>query len=199
MSTFWNDRYATEGYVFGTAPAAFLPAHAGLIPFGASALCVADGEGRNAVWLAEQGCAVTAFDVSENALAKAASLAETREVSVDFHQNGIEDWDWNRQYDLVLGCFIQFVGPPEQATLLNNLKRAVAPGGRLMLHGYTPEQVALGTGGPGREENMYTEALLRQHFGDMNILRLATYEAHLNEGSGHKGRSALIDLIADNV
>jgi hypothetical protein len=77
------------------------------------------------------------------------------------------------------------------------LQRTLAPGGRLLLHGYTPEQVAYGTGGPPDPENMYTEAALRDAFGGMRLLRLSSYEKHLEEGEGHSGRSALIDLIAD--
>lgn len=97
----------------------------------------------------------------------------------------------------MVGVFIQFVGPEGRTALFDGIRRALAPGGRLMLHGYTPEQVALGTGGPGRRENMYTEEMLRDSFADLQVLRLASYEKVLREGTGHSGRSALIDFIAD--
>ncbi len=194
----WDARFASRDYVFGTDPSVFLTSNRGLVPHGASALCVADGEGRNGTWLAAQrGCAVTAFDLSPNALDKARALAGRAGVTLDLHTATIEDWNWSQSYDLVVAVFIQFADPASRATLFANLKRAVAPGGRLMLHGYTPEQVPLGTGGPKNPDFMYTEALLQDAFGDMQILRLATYEKHLSEGAGHAGRSALIDLIAD--
>lgn len=194
----WDQRYATDDYVFGTAPSGFLTAHAGLIPCGARTLCVADGEGRNSVWLAQQGCDVTAFDLSPNAIAKAAKLARDADVEPDFKVSTIEDWPWDAApYDLVVAVFIQFLNPVERATVFDGLRRAVAPGGRLMLHGYTPKQVDYGTGGPGNPDFMYTETLLRDGFPDLTILRLDSYEKDLDEGAGHSGRSALIDLIAD--
>ncbi len=194
----WDQRFATDDYVFGTEPATFLTAHAGLIPSGARTLCVADGEGRNSVWLAQQGCDVTAFDVSPNALAKAQKLATTAGVSVRFDCSKIEDWDWGAEgYDLVVAIFIQFLSPPERCPVFAGLRRALAPGGRLLLHGYTPKQVDYGTGGPGNRNNMYTPDLLRESFPDLTVLRLDSYEKHLSEGKGHSGQSALIDLIAD--
>ncbi|MCT4557965.1 MAG: class I SAM-dependent methyltransferase [Pelagimonas sp.] len=193
----WNDRYNTPDYVYGTAPTGFLTDHAGMIPAQARVLCVADGEGRNSVWLARQGARVTAFDPSENALAKARALADQQGVRVDYHQADFAQWDWTQAFDVVVACFIQFSPPSERAEVFKNLGRAVKSGGRLMLHGYRPEQVALGTGGPPDESYMYTEALLRDSFADMRILRLASYDKTLHEGAGHHGPSALIDLIAD--
>jgi len=76
------------------------------------------------------------------------------------------------------------------------MKAALKPGGLLLLEGYRPEQLAYGTGGPGVEENLYTEALLREAFADFDIERIDAYDAELNEGPGHSGVSALIDLIA---
>ncbi len=76
------------------------------------------------------------------------------------------------------------------------MKRTLKPGGTLLLHGYRPEQVDYGTGGPPHREHMYTEALLRDAFGDMEVLRLAAYDREIREGTGHAGMSALIDLIA---
>lgn len=194
----WDDRYASADYLFGTEPAAFLRDHAGLIRPGARTLCVADGEGRNSVWLAQAGCTVTAFDLSATGLEKARALARARDVTVDFRQADILDWDWSAApYDLVVAVFIQFLPPAGRDAVFAGLRRALAPGGRLMLHGYTPEQVALGTGGPPHAENMYTEPMLRDAFGDLTVLRLSSYEKHLAEGTGHHGRSALVDLIAD--
>jgi hypothetical protein len=76
------------------------------------------------------------------------------------------------------------------------MQRTLRPGGRLLLHGYRPEQVALGTGGPPDPTHMYTEELLRDSFGAMDIERLASYDAVIEEGAGHNGTSALIDLVA---
>lgn len=193
----WDARFDREDYLFGTEPAAFLADHAGFIEPGARALAVADGEGRNAVWLAEQGLSVTAMDASKVALAKARRLAGARGVAVDFRHGDVATWDWQAErYELVVAVFIQFAGPELRARVFDGLKTCLAPGGLLMLHGYTPEQIGHGTGGPGKAENLYTADMLRAAFPEFRAYRLASYEKFLSEGSGHAGRSALIDLIA---
>jgi len=195
----WSQRYrdAGDNYLFGEAPNRFLEAHLHYLDAGATALSVADGEGRNSVWLAEQGLAVTALEISPVALAKAAKLARGRQVSVDFVQADIMAMDWPlAAYDFVVGIFIQFVGPEDRALLFAGIKQAVKPGGLVLLHGYTPKQLDYRTGGPSAVENLYTEALLRQNFADFELLVLREYEDDLTEGSDHHGRSAVIDLIA---
>ncbi len=192
----WNERYAGDDYLFGTEPADFLARAASWLRAGDSALCIADGEGRNSVWLAGQGLRVTAFDPAPNAVAKARRLAEARGVAVAFHETDLDGWDWSRQFDVVAGIFIQFVGPDERAGLFERIKGAVRPGGLLFLHGYAPRQVEYGTGGPPYRENMYTEALLRDAFAGWEVLRSADFDAEVDEGKGHSGRSALVDFIA---
>jgi len=193
----WNDRYNTPDYLFGTEPAAFLQREMPRLSSGQSALCVADGEGRNSVFLAGQGLRVTAMDASDVAIAKAQALAAARGVSVDFHVADIAGWDWDaRRYDAVIAIFIQFAAPPLRDAIFSGMIRALAPGGLLLLHGYSTEQLAHNTGGPRSIENLYTADLLADRFADLNILHLAEYEAVLAEGSRHVGRSALIDLVA---
>jgi 2-polyprenyl-3-methyl-5-hydroxy-6-metoxy-1,4-benzoquinol methylase len=92
----WDERYSREDYVFGTEPNGFLASCAPLLSPGQSALCVADGEGRNSAWLAGQGLSVTAFDVSAVGIAKARRLAAAKGVAVDHRRAAIEDWDWSR-------------------------------------------------------------------------------------------------------
>ena len=117
----WNERYAGDDYLFGTEPAAFLHRAAEWLRPGATALAIADGEGRNSVWLAEQGLTVAAFDPAPNALAKARKLAAARGVVVDYHLADLDGWDWARVFDVVAGIFIQFVGPEERSRLLPRL------------------------------------------------------------------------------
>lgn len=193
----WEDRYSsTAEYLFGKAPAQFLLDNPGWVTPGQEVLVVADGEGRNASHLAAQGANVRSFDLSATAVARATALAEERQVIVEANLSTWEDWDWTgRSYDLVVAIFIQFVGPDERGAQFANLKQAVKPGGVLMLHGYRPEQVALGTGGPPNVENMYTEKILEKYFCNWQIERLASYEREVQEGRGHSGKSALIDLI----
>ncbi len=193
----WDQRYATDEYIFGTQPARFLERHAELLTPGLRALSIADGEGRNAVFMAEQGLHVSAFDASQNALSKARKLAATRGVELDLHLADINQWVWlPNTYDVVVGVFFQFAEPQQRAAIFEGIKTTLKPGGRVLLHGYRPEQLEYATGGPPHRENMYNEALLREAFADFDIQLLRAYDENINEGSGHVGMSALIDLIA---
>jgi len=193
----WEERYsASDDYLFGTAPAAFLLENPGWLRPGLKALAVADGEGRNSVHMAERGLNVTAFDLSPTAVQRARKLATQRGASVAFHQSDWLGWDWSEAtYDLVLAVFIQFADPAARVGQFESMKSVLKPGGVLMLHGYRPPQVQLGTGGPPDPANMYTEELLRASFKGWRIERLAAYERDVQEGRGHSGKSALIDLI----
>lgn len=192
----WDDRFTSNEFLFGTNPAVFLEKAAAGLPAGSDVLCVADGEGRNSVFLAEQGHHVTAFDASVVGVEKARQLAERKDVRVSYHVAQIEDWDWTLTYDVVVGIFIQFMPPEMRDAIFREMRAAVKPGGLLLLHGYAPRQVDYGTGGPPNADNMYTTELLRDAFGDWDVLSLTDYDADIQEGKGHAGRSALVDLIA---
>ncbi|MEM8930763.1 MAG: class I SAM-dependent methyltransferase [Acidobacteriota bacterium] len=193
----WDERYAQDGYWFGTEPAEFLTRQSQLLRPGLEALVIADGEGRNSVYLAERGVETTAFDASPVAVTKARSLAEARQVEIAFHVADVESWTWEpERYDLVVAIFIQFLGPRAMATTFEAMQRTLRPGGRVLLHGYRPEQLAYRTGGPSAVENLYTEALCREAFAGLEIEHLGSYDAEIREGTGHVGRSALLDLVA---
>lgn len=196
----WNNRFCAAGYLFGKGPNAFLASQAPRLRPGMRALCVADGEGRNSVWLAQRGLAVTAFDFSPVALAKARALAREAGVQVDYRQSDIFAWDWSvARYDVIAAIFIQFLTPAQRAAVFAGMRSALAPGGLLILQGYRPEQLGYGTGGPPQVENLYTEALLRESFADWRILHLAAHDDVVDEGEGHRGMSALIDLVAQRL
>lgn len=192
----WEERYSTPDYVFGKDPAQFLTEHMHLLHAGQTALCVADGEGRNSVFLAQQGLQVTALEYAPSAIAKAQDLAKAAGVSIDIQEADVLRHDWADQYDAVLGIFIQFAGPEEREQLFTGMKHSVRPGGLMLLHGYTPEQIAYGTGGPPHAENMYTTGQLATDFDGWDILENRAYERDVQEGRGHSGHSALIDFVA---
>lgn len=196
---FWSDKYraAGEAYLFGTAPNRFLQSQSSLLVPGQRALSIADGEGRNSVWLAERGLDVTATELSPVALDKAATLAAARGVSVDFALADALCWTYpDETFDLVVGIFIQFAAPDERRVLFDNMKRTLRPGGHIVLQGYTPKQLDYGTGGPSAVENLYTAALLRDAFGDLELGCLQEYESELDEGLAHRGHSAVIGMVA---
>ena len=192
----WEERFATPDYLFGKEPAQFLLDHADLFQPGLSVLSVADGEGRNSVHLAQRGLQVTALEFAPSAIAKARILADERGVTVDFRRFDVLTQEFDGTYDIVLGVFIQFVGPAERAQLFRKMQDATKPGGLMMLHGYTPEQIAHGTGGPPDVRNMYTCKTLSESFLGWEIHKCREYEREVQEGRGHSGLSALIDFIA---
>ena len=193
----WNQRFAADGYLFGTEPNAWLREHAGVWHTGQHVLCVADGEGRNSVWLAGRGLRVSAFDIAEVGLAKARRLAAARGVAVDFRHADCDGYAWPRgTLDGVAAIFIQFADPALRERLFSRIVHSLRPGGTLLLQGYTPRQLEYRTGGPPLVDHVYTPELLRTAFAALDIIELREYEAELAEGSGHNGRSALLGLVA---
>lgn len=197
MKEFWNERFGGEEYFYGTTPNAFLAAQTHLLKPGQFALSVADGEGRNGVWLAEQGLDVLAVDFSEKALQKSRKLAESRGVALQTELADLHRWNWGEnRFDVIAAIFIQFASSQERPELHQSIQRALKPGGLLLLQGYTPKQLEFRTGGPSNRDNLYTAADLQRDFAAMEILQLREHETIISEGPGHSGMSALVDLVA---
>ena len=192
----WNDRFAAPGYLFGTAPNAFLKAQAHRLKRGQTALSIADGEGRNGVFLAEQGLDVLSIDFSPVALGKARELAMARAVTLKTEQADIESWAWPpARFDVVVSIFTQFSPPEVRPRVFAGMKQALKPGGLLLMQAYRPEQLKYGTGGPKEVERLYTRALLETAFGDFTAHDIREHDDMVEEGGGHAGMSALIDLV----
>jgi SAM-dependent methyltransferase len=193
----WDERFGTDDYIFGTEPNRFLVSQAHRLAAGARALSVADGEGRNSVWLAERGLDVDAVEISPRAVEKARRLAAERRVAVCFEVADVRAWTWPAaRYDVIAAIFIQFAAPAERSELFIRFQRALRPGGLLILEGYGVRQIEYGTGGPPHVENLYTRTMLEDAFRDFEILLLDEREDWLEEGTKHVGRSALVDLVA---
>ena len=192
----WNQRYAGDELLFGEAPNDYLRAQAPRLPRSGRALCVADGEGRNSVWLAQQGLQVDAFDIAERGVAKARALARRRGVAVDFAVADGDALAWPQAvYDLVAAIFIQFADPAMRQRLFANMLRALRPGGLLVLQGYPPRQLQYRSGGPQRIDHLYTEEMLRAAFAAEQIVELRSYDAELREGTQHTGMAALVGMV----
>ncbi len=192
----WQQRYDRSEYLFGEAPNAFLRDHADLVKPGAKVLALADGEGRNGVFLAERGCDVLSMDFSARALQKAGALARKRGVTLRIEEADVTTWPFPEEdYDVVVAIFIQFLPPAPRKALFANIRKTLKPGGLLLLQGYRPEQIAYGTGGPSQVENFYTRDLLEAEFADF-ACDIKSHDAEIHEGVAHGGMSALIDLVA---
>ena len=193
----WEIRYRVRDYVFGREPNYFLAACKHLLPRSGKALAVADGEGRNGVWLAEQGLDVVSLDFSPAAQAKATALARERGVAMTIERADVHDWAYPEgTFDVVCEIFTQFSSRPERARKWAGMKRTLKPGGLLILIGYTPKQLQYGTGGPKELANLYTRALLERAFGDLDDVAIGEEELELHEGASHEGLSAVIHMTA---
>ena len=192
----WESRFAAPEYLFGTAPNAFVKSQAHRLEPGQKALALADGEGRNGVWLAELGLDVLSLDFSANALRKARALAALRRVDLRFQQVDLAIWPWpTAEFDVIVAIFIQFADPPFRQRIFGGIKTALKPGGLLLMQGYRPEQLNYRTGGPSQVENLYTTALLEDSFSDFASVEINEHDSMVDEGGGHAGMSALIDFV----
>lgn len=154
----WDERYAVDELVWHAEPNRFLAEEAeGLSP--GTALDLACGEGRNAVWLAEKGWRATGIDFSSVALSKAHRLAESRGVEVEWIEADLRTWRPSARYDLVVLCYVQL--PPDQRRALDRAAaEAVAPGGRLVIVGHHLDNLEHGVGGPQHPDVLFTESAL---------------------------------------
>ena len=193
----WDERYSIDEYLFGKEPAQALLRNEEHLVSGGTTLVIADGEGRNSVYLAKKGFKVTATDNSIVANRKAKSLAVIENVQVDYRLEDFFDINWSeKNYDNVIGICFQFVPHHLIDNVLMDLRSATKKGGTLLIHGYTPKQLKYGTGGPKDKSLMYTKDTFTNLFHESEIFKLEEYEAIINEGVGHSGRSAMIDFIA---
>jgi SAM-dependent methyltransferase len=193
----WEDRFAGADYAFGKAPNYFLAGCKDLLPKSGRALAVADGEGRNGVWLAEQGLDVLSIDFSPSAQRKARALAVERGVTVAFDLVDVHGWDYPQAaFDVVVEIFTQFSSPAEREKKWSGMRRTLKPGGLLIVLGYTPKQLVYGTGGPKQLENLYTREMLESAFDRFRNVTIVEEEIEMHEGASHGGMSAVIGLVA---
>jgi SAM-dependent methyltransferase len=195
MKDFWNDRYREPGFVYGETPNAFLVSHERLYRPGQRALAVADGEGRNGVWLATRGLQVMSVDHSEVGLEKARALAERLGVTVETRCVDLAEWDWPEGvFDHVVAIFAHF--PPNvRQSIHRAMLRSLRPGGLLLLEAFSPEQIDFQSGGPRDPDMLYSAVMLREDFVDGDIEEIADTVASLDEGPFHQGPAAVIRAL----
>lgn len=191
----WNERYSAEAYAFGTQPNDFLASMLDRLPKG-KALCLAEGEGRNAVWLAEHGWDVTAVDVAEVGLAKAQQLAAERDVSINTIHADLADFEIGaKQWDLIVSVFCHLPLALRQrvhAACVSGLNS----GGAVLLEAYTPLQLEYKTGGPPVVDLMMTAEALEQEFDGLRFEHLNECVRDVTEGQYHTGDGAVVQMFA---
>lgn len=193
---FWNERYAGHAeYVYGTEPNDFLREQADTFPHG-RALCLAEGEGRNGVFLAERGHRVTGVDFSREGLRKAAALAAERGVTLDLVEADLADYEPPADaFTAVVSSWLH-LPPPLRQTVHARAVRALVPGGMFLLEAYTPDQLRHGTGGPKDVALLYTCDLLIPDFAGCDLLIARELEREVHEGTFHGGMSSVVQILA---
>ena len=190
----WNQRYNTDAYVYGTEPNEFLKQQVSKLPKG-NILCLADGEGRNSVYLATLGYDVTAVDSSDVGLAKAEKLAAEKGVTITTQVADLADYDLGQgQWQGIVSIFCH-LPPPLRKQVHSNINAALADGGVFLLEAYTPEQLQHGTGGPPNAAMMMTAAELPTELSGLHIDSCNELERQVLEGEGHSGTGAVVQLI----
>ncbi len=193
----WEKRYSADEYLFGKGPNYFLASCKNMLPPVGRALAVADGESRNGVWLAEQGLDVVAVEFSPAARNKAAALAKERGVTIELIGADVHAWEYPaEEFDLVVEIFTQFSTPDQRLLKWAGMKKALKPGGLLIIQGYRPKQVEYGTGGPKQRENLYTREMLRDAFAGFSDMEIVEDDLDMHEGVAHGGMSAVINFTA---
>ncbi|UTG93273.1 SAM-dependent methyltransferase [Geobacter sulfurreducens] len=191
----WNERYDTEEFVYGREPNAFLAGVSAMMPPG-DVLCLAEGEGRNAVFLARQGHRVLAVDASAVGLSKAARLAEEHGVRIETLTTDLADLVIEPgRWDAIVSIFCH-VPPPVRRVLHRQAVAGLRPGGLFVLEAYTPAQLELRTGGPPTVELLMTLADLREELAGLEFLQAREIERDVLEGRLHTGRGAVVQIVA---
>lgn len=191
----WDQKYDEEHYVYGKEPNDFLAEQVGHLPKG-RILCLADGEGRNSVFLAEQGYDVTAVDSSTVGIRKAKALAEEKGVNVSFLLRDLAEFDMGHEtWDGVVSIF-GHLPPPLRKTVHAAVVKGLKPGGVVLLEAYTPDQLKHRTGGPPVAEMMMTEDSVKSEFAGLSFVHCEEKEREVIEGVGHHGMAAVVQLIA---
>lgn len=193
--TFWDERFAGDDYRYGEIPNPFVAGQAHRIVPGGTVLSVGDGEGRNGVWLAEQGFAVTSQDGSEVAQGKAKRMAAERGVAMETVLSDLTTWAWPvATFDAVVCVFVHF-RPERREAVHANMLSALKPGGLLIMEEFHPDHIDL-PGGPPEREMLYSAETLRGDFAAAEILLLEEARSFVPQDSFQKGEAALTRLVA---
>jgi 2-polyprenyl-3-methyl-5-hydroxy-6-metoxy-1,4-benzoquinol methylase len=201
MHQMWDERYGGSSYAYGTEPNEFLVSSAPFLNPKSKVLCIADGEGRNSVWLASLGHSVTAVDISTVGLAKCRKLATEKGVDdlISTVHADLSEYSFSPEsYDAIISIFCHLM-PSLRVTVHRNCVQALKRGGIIILEAYTPQQLSKGTGGPRERDLLMTAEDLSHDFQGTDVIRLDEKERDVYEGLYHTGHSSVVQLIAKKI
>ncbi|RPH67324.1 MAG: class I SAM-dependent methyltransferase [Burkholderiales bacterium] len=196
LQSFWNARYAASEFVYGTEPNDFLKLSLDRLPRGQPVLCLADGEGRNGVWLARQGFEVTSVDIAEEGLRKAQALAREAGVAIRTEVADLATWDLGvARWGAIVSIFVH-LPPKVRRDLHARCVRALVPGGVIVYEGYGEQQLRHGTGGPREPELLPRLDELLAEFDGCGLEHRFSGVREVYEGAFHHGEGHVNQLIA---
>ena len=198
MKEFWDQRYAIDEFVYGKEPNVFFKEWVDRLPAG-SLYLPGEGEGRNAVYAAEKGWDVHAFDQSENARKKAIRLAAERGVELHYLAGQIDDvLTTSEKYDLIALVYFHLL-PDERKAYFKKLKNMLKPGGYILIEAFSKQQIAYETGGPRNIDMLYDLNDILQDMDGLEQIVAFSDEHHLNEGAFHQGKAHVIRYVGKNT
>ncbi|MFD1705182.1 class I SAM-dependent methyltransferase [Siminovitchia sediminis] len=195
MRNQWHERFSAEEYIYGEEPNAFIKSKAHLLKDQSKIVCFAEGEGRNAVFLAKEGHEVTALDYAESGLLKTQRLADKNDVKVKTCKADLLEYEVKAsRYDAAVMVFGHFHGQ-DQKTVFDKMLKAVKPGGMIMMEVYSKEQISYGTGGPRDTDMLYDPADLLDWSRGHKVRHFFYGEQFREEGKLHTGKAHVNQLI----
>lgn len=193
---FWDQRYNTDEFVYGIHPNDFLMSVMPKLKGKKRVLCLAEGEGRNAVFLAEQGFDVTALDISQVAVEKGQRLAKQRGVEVNWLVTDLADYSFERSgWDLIVAVFMHLPSELRQQ-VFHKIPASLSSGGAFIGEFYRKEQLQLNTGGPKDLDMLYCPELLQKEIQPLECCHLNVINREVIEGIGHTGMAAVVQIMA---
>lgn len=195
MKDFWNERYSEEGHAYGTKPNDFLSKNINLLKKGGKILCIAEGEGRNALFLARNGFKVTAVDFSEVGISKLLKVAVHEGLSINAKVEDLLSFNMEKSsWDGIVSIFAH-LPPVIRKKVHQNIQEALVDQGLLVLEAYRPEQLERGTGGPKDKDMMMNLRILHEELPALTPVFELETEREIHEGQYHNGLSSVVQFI----
>lgn len=196
---FWNERYAETNFAYGKAPNIFFKEQIEQLPKG-NVLLPAEGEGRNAVFAAQLGWEVNAFDISSAGKNKALELAREQNVSIDYQVGNLSELNYPINSFSAIGLIYAHFPAQLRSEIHSDLVRLLQPGGRVILEGFSKRNLTYlaknpNIGGPANEEMLFSIETIHSEFSDLEIVLLEEKEVELNEGIYHNGLGSVIRFV----